>query len=153
MNTAVVASPIGPLRLTSNGEALTGLYMVDQGGPRSDGDAVLAEAERQLEGYFAGELRGFDLPLAPSGTEFQLQVWGELLNIPYGATISYGELARRVGDPKGARAVGAANGQNPISIIIPCHRVIGANGSLIGYGGGLDRKRFLLELEGQKTLF
>jgi len=109
--------------------------------------AVLAPARRQLEAYFRGELRQFDLPIAPRGTPFQLRVWAELLRIPYGATISYGELARRLGDPKLTRAVGAANGANPISIIVPCHRVIGADGSLTGYGGGLEVKRGLLALE------
>jgi len=107
----------------------------------------LAPIRRQLEAYFAGRLRCFDLPLAPRGTPFQLRVWAELQRIPYGRTLSYGELARRLGDPGLSRAVGAANGANPISIIIPCHRVIGADGSLVGYGGGLELKRALLELE------
>jgi methylated-DNA-[protein]-cysteine S-methyltransferase len=107
----------------------------------------LEPVRRQLEAYFQGTLRAFDLPVAPRGTPFQLRVWAELRRIPYGATISYGELARRLGDPKLTRAVGAANGANPISIIIPCHRVIGADGSLTGYGGGLEVKRELLALE------
>jgi methylated-DNA-[protein]-cysteine S-methyltransferase len=115
--------------------------------------APLEEAVRQLRAYFEGELREFDLPLAPQGTEFQKRVWRELRNIPYGTTISYGELARRVGNPNGSRAVGLANGANPISIIIPCHRVIGSNGKLTGYGGGLERKQLLLALEaGQACL-
>jgi methylated-DNA-[protein]-cysteine S-methyltransferase len=101
----------------------------------------------QLEAYFRGERRVFDLPLALRGTPFQLRVWAELLRIPYGATISYGELARQLGDPNLTRAVGAANGANPVSIIVPCHRVIGADGSLTGYGGGLEMKRRLLALE------
>jgi methylated-DNA-[protein]-cysteine S-methyltransferase len=109
--------------------------------------APLAEAVRQLRAYFAGELREFNLALAPEGTPFQLRVWRELCNIPYGTTISYGELARRVGSPKGSRAVGLANGANPISIVVPCHRVIGSNGKLTGYGGGLENKKLLLELE------
>ena len=108
---------------------------------------TLAPAIGQLEAYFRGELRQFDLPIAPRGTPFQLRVWAELLRIPYGATISYGELARRLGDPKLTRAVGAANGANPIAIVIPCHRVIGADGSLTGYAGGLARKADLLRLE------
>jgi methylated-DNA-[protein]-cysteine S-methyltransferase len=107
----------------------------------------LEPAQRQLEAYFRGALREFDLPVAPRGTAFQLRVWAELRRIPYGVTISYGELARRLGDPNLTRAVGAANGANPISIIFPCHRVIGADGSLTGYGGGLEVKRALLALE------
>ena len=102
---------------------------------------------RQLKAYFAGELENFDLPLSPQGTPFQQRVWGELQKIPYGDTISYGELARRIGNPKASRAVGLANGSNPISIVIPCHRVIGANGKLTGYGGGLPIKEKLLALE------
>jgi methylated-DNA-[protein]-cysteine S-methyltransferase len=114
---------------------------------RPDQSPPLDEARRQLEAYFAGELREFDLPLAPEGSEFQLRVWEQLRAIPYGETISYGELARRVGDPAAARAVGLANGRNPLPVIVPCHRVIGADGSLTGFGGGLERKRRLLELE------
>ena len=109
-----------------------------------------AEAARQLRAYFAGRLREFDLPLGAEGTSFEQQVWGELVRIPYGRTISYGELARRVGRPSAARAVGLANGRNPLSIVIPCHRVIGANGSLTGYGGGLETKQWLLEHEGAR---
>jgi len=115
--------------------------------PARENPAPLAETVRQLRAYFAGELREFDLPLAPQGTPFQLRVWRELRNIPYGQTISYGELARRVGSPKGSRAVGLANGANPISIVVPCHRVIGNNGKLTGYGGGLENKARLLALE------
>jgi methylated-DNA-[protein]-cysteine S-methyltransferase len=115
--------------------------------------AAFAEAVRQLRAYFAGELREFDLELAPVGTEFQLRVWHELRRIGYGETISYGELARRVGNAKAARAVGLANGSNPLPIIVPCHRVIGGNGSLTGFGGGLPNKKWLLELErGQGSL-
>ena len=108
---------------------------------------MLDEAVRQLGEYFAGERRDFDLPLDPVGTPFQLTVWAALRDIPYAETINYGQLAGRVGNPHASRAVGLANGRNPISIVVPCHRVIGANGSLTGYGGGLDRKRTLLELE------
>ena len=114
----------------------------------TDDPALLAPVRAQLEAYFRGELRSFDLPLAPHGTPFQLEVWAELVRIPYGQTISYGELARRLGNPLLTRAVGTANGANPISIIVPCHRVIGANGSLTGYGGGLPRKAELLRREG-----
>jgi methylated-DNA-[protein]-cysteine S-methyltransferase len=113
---------------------------------REDG-THLGEPLRQLRAYFAGDLRRFDLPLAPEGTSFQQRVWGELLRIGYGETISYGELARRIGNPNGSRAVGLANGANPISIVIPCHRVIGSNGKLTGYGGGLKNKQWLLALE------
>jgi methylated-DNA-[protein]-cysteine S-methyltransferase len=110
-------------------------------------EAPFREVIAQLEAYFAGELRRFDLPLAPEGTPFQREVWSALTAIPYGETVSYGELARRLGRPAASRAVGAANGQNPIPIVIPCHRVIGADGSLTGFGGGLAIKRRLLDLE------
>lgn len=109
--------------------------------------AFLAETERQLSEYFSGKRREFDLPLAPEGTPFQLAVWQALQTIPYGHTCSYGEIAEKIGNPKAARAVGMANNKNPISIIVPCHRVIGANGALTGYGGGIDIKKFLLEIE------
>jgi methylated-DNA-[protein]-cysteine S-methyltransferase len=145
-------SRIDPILLTSDGTALTGLFMVEhKHGPevapdwvRSDDVAPFAQARCQLADYFAGTLTHFDLPLAPQGTEFQQRVWAELTRIPYGETISYGELAQRIGQPGSARAVGLANGRNPISIIVPCHRVIGANGKLVGYGGGLPRKQALL---------
>ncbi|MCW3054481.1 MAG: methylated-DNA/protein-cysteine methyltransferase [Chthonomonadales bacterium] len=149
-------SPVQPLLLTSDGTALTGLYMVEhRHGPEVGTDWIeqadaqpFAETTRQLALYFAGQLTEFDLPLAPEGTVFQQQVWKELRRIPYGATLSYGELARRIGNPNASRAVGLANGRNPISIIVPCHRVIGASGKLVGYGGGLSRKEILLALEG-----
>ncbi|MBI3209877.1 MAG: methylated-DNA--[protein]-cysteine S-methyltransferase [Candidatus Solibacter usitatus] len=115
--------------------------------------APFLEVQRQLNSYFAGTLRDFDLPLAPRGSPFQMQVWKELRRIPYGATISYGELARRIGNPAASRAVGLANGSNPIPVIIPCHRVIGSNGKLTGFGGGLDVKRALLDLEQGGRLF
>lgn len=111
---------------------------------------LLAEARRQLLAYLAGELREFDLPLSPAGTQFQRQVWEELRKVPYGRTVSYGELARRVGRPKAARAVGQANHNNPIPIIIPCHRVVGSGGALTGYAGGLEIKEKLLRLEGAR---
>ena len=162
MNNAIlystVASPIGELTLTSDGTSVTGVYMHNQKHAaartkdwRRD-DAALKEPRAQLQAYFAGELREFDLPLAPEGTPFQQRVWRALCDIPYGETISYGELARRIGQPKASRAVGLANGQNPISIVVPCHRVIGANGSLTGYGGGLERNRWLLAHEGKGSL-
>ncbi|HEX4933409.1 MAG TPA: methylated-DNA--[protein]-cysteine S-methyltransferase [Gemmatimonadaceae bacterium] len=146
-------SPLGDLLLTGDGRHLTGLYMTPhQHGPaRGDAwvrrDDLFADARRQLEEYFAGTRVTFEIPLAPDGTEFQRRVWMALRDIPYARTVSYGDIAREIGNPKGVRAVGLANGRNPISIIVPCHRVIGANGSLTGYGGGLDRKRWLLEHE------
>jgi methylated-DNA-[protein]-cysteine S-methyltransferase len=148
-------STVGALLLTSNGDAITGLFMEKhKGGPKpiSDwrrDDELFREAADQLRAYFAGELTEFELPIATGGAPFQQSVWAELRNIPYGSTISYGELARRIGNPKAPRAVGAANGDNPISIIIPCHRVIGSNGKLTGYGGGIERKKFLLEFEAE----
>jgi methylated-DNA-[protein]-cysteine S-methyltransferase len=148
-------SPVGALFLTSNGEAITELFMEKhKGGPKPIGDwrrddGLFREAADQLRAYFAGELTEFDLRLAAVGAPFQQRVWAELRKIPYGSTISYGELARRIGAPKAPRAVGAANGSNPISIIIPCHRVIGSNGKLTGYGGGIERKKFLLEFEAE----
>ncbi|MEA2446909.1 MAG: methylated-DNA-[protein]-cysteine S-methyltransferase [Actinomycetota bacterium] len=142
-------SPIGRLTLTSDEDALTGLYVEwDAPPPPAKRDAgPFAEVTDQLDRYWAGESTTFDVPLAPSGTPFQLSVWNALLDIPYGETISYRMLAERIGNPRAVRAVGAANGRNPISIIIPCHRVIGASGALVGYGWGLDRKRQLLDLE------
>jgi methylated-DNA-[protein]-cysteine S-methyltransferase len=147
-------SPVGTLLLAADEKGLRKLLFRGKPEPgwREDPTA-LAEPVRQLRAYFAGELYDFDLPLAPEGTPFQLRVWRELRNIPYGQTISYGELARRVGSPKGSRAVGLANGANPISIVVPCHRVIGSNGKLTGYGGGLDNKELLLALEKEHPLF
>jgi methylated-DNA-[protein]-cysteine S-methyltransferase len=154
----VVDSPIRDLLLIGDGEALHGVWMLDHPFRGRDGwtrdPEALAPVARELREYFAGERTTFDVPLAfDRGTEFQQSVWRALTEIPYGETISYGELARRIGRPDRARAVGAANGQNPIPVIVPCHRVIGADGSLVGFGGGLDRKRTLLELErGQLVL-
>lgn len=151
MISTVLDSPVGPLTLISNGAALTDVQFEN---PRyaytpapAGSDAILDAARRQLDQYFAGKLRAFDLPLAPQGTAFQQRVWQALLAIPYGMTRSYGQQAAAIGSPQASRAVGLANGRNPISIIIPCHRVIGANGSLTGYGGGMERKQLLLELE------
>ena len=147
-----IESPIGPLRLAADAE---GLRQIDflAGEPRPLPEAWvrdparLADVAAQLRAYFTGTLRDFDLKLAPQGTAFQRGVWSRLCEIPYGATTSYGELARRVGNPKASRAVGLANGRNPIPIVIPCHRVIGSDGSLTGYGGGLAIKERLLALE------
>ncbi len=171
-------TPVGELTLTASDTALTGVYFPSsrhgpppivpplpagrggQGerykrlgedpagadsGPASE---ILARARQQLAEYFARARTTFDLPLAAEGSEFEHRVWDALRSIPYGATTSYGEIARRLGDARNARAVGAANGKNPIPIIVPCHRVIGANGDLTGFGGGIDRKRWLLEHEG-----
>jgi methylated-DNA-[protein]-cysteine S-methyltransferase len=148
-----VASPIGPLRLVSSDDALIALYSHGhRGAPRieaapGEGHPVLSDARRQLVEYFAGERTAFELPLCTGGTDFQRAVWAGLREIPFGATWSYTALARRVGRPASVRAVGAANARNPISIIIPCHRVIGADGSLTGYAGGLAAKQWLLEHE------
>ncbi|HWM04415.1 MAG TPA: methylated-DNA--[protein]-cysteine S-methyltransferase [Actinophytocola sp.] len=151
----VIDSPIGPLTLVGSDGALTGLYMAEhryapsEFGTRAD-DTLPAAAE-QLAAYFAGELRDFDLTLAPRGTPFQQRVWAALREVPYGETVTYGELAATIGRPSASRAVGHANGHNPISIVVPCHRVVGSAGNLTGYGGGLPRKRFLLDLERSKA--
>ena len=151
MRYSTLSTPIGELVLTADPDgALTRLYLPrhrpDTAGWERD-DALLEPVRRQLTEYFAGARTEFDLPLRPAGARFQLQVWDALLKIPYGETASYGEIAREIGHPTAFRAVGAANGQNPIAIIVPCHRVIGSNGSLTGYGGGLPAKRALLDLE------
>ena len=149
-----LASPVGILTLTATDHALTGVWFdssragrVKQDGPAGT-NAVLDRTREQLEQYFAGTRTEFDLPLEFTGTPFQQRVWNLLRTIPYGITTSYGELARRLGDANATRAVGAANGQNPIPIIVPCHRVVGSRGELTGFGGGIDRKRWLLEHEG-----
>jgi methylated-DNA-[protein]-cysteine S-methyltransferase len=171
-----VPSPLGELQVTSNGQAVTGIALPPPAGwPRAAGkkgdcppkkkglspfflspffpaapgeeDTVLRSAREQLLAYFAGELLDFDLPLAAVGTAFQKVVWEALRGIPYGRTASYEDIARRIGRPAACRAVGAANGRNPIAIVVPCHRVIGKDGTLIGYGGGLDRKQWLLRHE------
>ncbi|ANZ41705.1 cysteine methyltransferase [Lentzea guizhouensis] len=148
----VIDSPIGPLTAVGEGEALLGLYFDGHlRTPRLDrGPRVTTgfdEVRRQLGEYFAGTRRTFDLVLAPRGSAFEKSVWALLTSIPYGETRTYGQLAAELGDPGAAQAVGNANGWNPISIIVPCHRVVGSRGSLTGYAGGLQRKRFLLELE------
>lgn len=150
---SVIASPLGDLTLTGTADGLTGVYFTDHlRGPEADAlgprdDERFAQVRQQLTEYFAGERTEFDLALAPQGHDFQHRVWAALREIPYGETTTYGAIAKALGDPGAAQAVGAANGRNPISIIVPCHRVIGSSGSLTGYAGGLDRKRFLLELE------
>lgn len=152
----LLESSVGPLLLVANDTGLTGIAFDGQRAcPSLGSDArkqashpVLRQAKAQLQEYFAGARRTFDLPLAPVGTPFQRDVWNALLEIPYGKTQSYGEIARRIGRAKAVRAVGAANGANPLPVVVPCHRVIGADGSLTGYGGELWRKRKLLALEG-----
>ncbi|ANZ15473.1 methylated-DNA--[protein]-cysteine S-methyltransferase [Streptomyces noursei] len=155
-HTVLDDTPVGPLTLVAHGDALSGLYMTDQrhrppqetfGTPADPDEPPFAATIAQLRAYFRGELTTFDLPLALHGTPFQRRVWAALCTIPYGETLSYGQLAERLGNPTASRAVGLANGRNPIGIIVPCHRVVGANGSLTGYGGGLDRKRRLLDFE------
>ena len=159
LNYTTLESPIGELLLVGDTESLHGLYMQEGRRPArisahwSESSAPFAGVCAQLGEYFAGERATFDLPLTMHGSEFERRVWSALREIPYGETTSYGEIARRVEAPAAARAVGLANGRNPIAVIVPCHRVIGADGSLTGYGGGLARKRVLLELEqGQAEL-
>ena len=154
---AVLDSPIGPLTAVVDGGSLTGLYMdLQRHRPAQEtfGDPVdpsatapYTEIAEQLRAYFAGELTRFEVPLAMHGTPFQRRVWDALQEIPYGETVTYGELARELGNPGASRAVGLANGRNPVSIIVPCHRVVGSSGKLTGYGGGLERKRYLLDFE------
>ena len=148
----IIQSPVGPLTLVGEGEALVGLYF--ENAPRPSewvrDDRALPDARKQLDEYFAGRRTRFELPLSPRGTPFRQAVWDQLLRIPYGETATYGEIARAVGKPAASRAVGGANHHNPISIIIPCHRVIGADGSMTGYGGELHRKRALLALEARQ---
>ncbi|MGP8207671.1 MAG: methylated-DNA--[protein]-cysteine S-methyltransferase [Acidimicrobiales bacterium] len=151
--TTTIDSPIGPLTLTSVEGDLTGLQMANAAHPPKGTEmwvpdrAAFKEVVGQLEAYFAGELRDFEVPLRAEGTEFQRRVWDGLRQIPFGETWSYGRLAEHVGNVQACRAVGLANGRNPIAVIVPCHRVIGANGTLTGYGGGLDRKAWLLDHE------
>lgn len=150
MKTAMMMpSPIGPLTLVEENGALTELRFGERvdAAERLQSTPLLRQAQEELAQYFAGERRVFTVPLAPAGTAFQQAVWKALLDIPYGETMSYGEVAKRVGNPKAARAVGMANHQNPLAIFYPCHRVIGANHKLVGYGGGLSVKEFLLALE------
>jgi len=157
VNYSYFESPIGTLLIAGDHEVVRYIYFPKNGRaekPRPEWTestrGPVAEAMRQLREYFAGARTEFDLPLAPEGTEFQRGVWQRLREIPYGETISYGELARRIGNPQASRAVGAANGSNPIPIVIPCHRVIGSNGKLTGFGGGLPVKEALLALEAKQ---
>lgn len=153
MRYRVIESPVGPLTLAGNDKALTNLHMQDQSHPPTGRDAwvldeqAFPEVVDQIDAYFAGELTEFDVTLSLEGTPFQQQVWSALQDIPFGETVSYGKLAARIGQPTASRAVGLANGRNPIAIIVPCHRVIGSTGTLTGYAAGLDRKQKLLDLE------
>jgi methylated-DNA-[protein]-cysteine S-methyltransferase len=155
MITSLYASPVGTLTLVSDGAALAGLYFENhkRGGAPADAkpgnDQIIDRARRALDAYFNTGARSFDLPLAPRGTPFQQRVWRALSQIPYGETVSYGALARSIGAPAAVRAVGAAVGRNPLSIIVPCHRVVGADGALTGFAGGVERKRQLLAQEGR----
>jgi methylated-DNA-[protein]-cysteine S-methyltransferase len=155
----VVPSPVGPLLVSADDAGLSSVWFAPHDGRISAGwvrderrtgavSRTLAAAREELDAYFAGSLREFHVPLSPSGTPFQLRVWEALRRIPFGETVSYSTLARRIGSPDAVRAVGAANGRNPLPIIVPCHRVIGADGSLTGFGGGIERKRWLLDHEG-----
>jgi len=156
LSTISYSSPIGLIELTGSDEGIESLYFVETVKRSGVITQVLKEGIAQLEEYFEGDRREFTLNLSPKGTAFQQEVWKALLDIPYGRTVSYLDIAKKLGDPNSTRAVGAANGQNPISIIIPCHRVIGNNGHLTGYGGGIEKKKWLLEFEGlpvQTTMF
>lgn len=150
----IVPSPLGPLSLVATDVALVGVYFAERDPPPSSDagagarPAVLDHAARELAEYFEGARQGFSIPLEPRGTPFQRAVWQALAAIPFGVTWSYADLARAIGRPSAVRAVGAANGRNPLPVVIPCHRVIGADGKLVGFGGGLDRKRWLLAHEG-----
>jgi methylated-DNA-[protein]-cysteine S-methyltransferase len=150
MGWTTVPTPVGDLLLVAVDGALVKAHFAPYGAPdapASPDEPVLVEAARQIREHFAGERTAFDLPLAPPGTAFQRRVWDELRRIPYGTTTTYGELAARLGDPKCVRAVGLANGRNPIAVVVPCHRVIGSDGKLRGYAGGIERKQRLLALE------
>jgi methylated-DNA-[protein]-cysteine S-methyltransferase len=159
MSYTTMKSPIGPLLLAGDASALRMVHFSAGRRPKvpqpdwTEDRTTFKEVIRQLDAYFAGKLQEFDLPLTLDGTEFQLRVWRNLREIPYGETVSYGQLARRIGCPEAARAVGLANGSNPIPIIIPCHRVIGSNGDLTGFGGGLPIKKKLLALESRQLSF
>ncbi|MDN7135857.1 methylated-DNA--[protein]-cysteine S-methyltransferase [Pseudidiomarina sp. 1ASP75-5] len=151
MNTIYQASidtELGPVAIYSDGETLQQVSFIEKPVSEPSWCPVLRETARQLEDYFAGRLRVFDLPLKPRGTSFQQSVWEKLQHIPYGKLASYGDIAMAINNPKGVRAVGLANSKNPIGIVVPCHRVIGANGTLTGYAGGLDKKAWLLRHEG-----
>ncbi|MGC1617480.1 MAG: methylated-DNA--[protein]-cysteine S-methyltransferase [Candidatus Acidiferrum sp.] len=156
---SILKSPVGPLLLAGDAGGLRMVHFASGRRPKSperdwvENETAFRDVKQQLQEYFAGKRKDFDLPLVLEGTEFQLLVWRSLMKIPYGETVSYGQLARRIGSPDAARAVGLANGSNPIPIIIPCHRVIGSNGELTGFGGGLPVKKKLLALESKQLSF
>jgi methylated-DNA-[protein]-cysteine S-methyltransferase len=147
-----ISSPVGRLKLVASNEALVAVLWEREGLQSQAEHPILAATEQQLSEYFVGTRKHFDLPLAPSGTPFQLKVWEALRHIDYGATQSYGDLARRIGSERAARAVGAALGRNPLGIVVPCHRVMGRQGALTGFAGGLEAKKILLGLEGHRDL-
>ncbi len=149
-------SPLGTIELSATGKGISSLYFIKEEEREYPKNNILSDAVRQLNEYFHKKRKEFSLPLDFEGTVFQKKIWNELLKIPFGKTVSYLHIAKRIGDENSTRAVGNANGKNPISIIVPCHRVIGANGNLVGYGGGIEKKKWLLEFEGaliQKELF
>jgi len=150
----IFETKFGAITIVSDGSAITAVWLkeVSVTGAKNEASPIIGLAARQLEEYFAGKRRQFDVPVSPHGTVFQQAVWKELLAIPYGETRSYKQVAQGIGNPDACRAVGMANNRNPISIIIPCHRVIGSNGALVGYGGGIDMKRRLLDLEKRNSL-
>ena len=158
LSETTMESPLGPLRLLADDRGLRGLYYQDHKNvPNLDSNAdenhpVLSETRRQLEQYFAGQRQDFELPLSLQGTPFMLEVWEALGKIPFGTKVTYGQLAESIGRPKASRAVGRANGLNPVSIVLPCHRVVGSNGKLTGYAGGLGNKDWLLQHESEKKL-
>lgn len=147
MNCTYLNTEMGLVKITGNSDAVTHIDFVSAQEQPENSTSVLCDAKQQLSEYFEGERTHFDMPLAPKGTDFQKQVWQALVEIPYGQTVSYQDIAKAVGKPKGSQAVGGANGKNPIAIVVPCHRVIGKDGSLTGYAGGLDKKSWLLSLE------
>jgi len=149
MAQCLINTPLGDMLAVEADGALTALDFLPEGAQVAAGDdtPLLRRVKAQLTAYFAGELQAFDQPIKPRGTDFQQKVWQRLLNIPYGETRSYGQIAKEIGQPGASRAVGQANNRNPIAIVVPCHRVVGASGSMTGYGGGLPRKEALLELE------
>jgi methylated-DNA-[protein]-cysteine S-methyltransferase len=151
METAIISTPVGFIEIKGDEAGIVSILFFDKAQPTSETPQLLKECIDQLQEYFAGKRREFSIKINPQGTEFQKKVWNELRKIPYGTTITYKELAIRLGDVLCIRAAGTANGKNKINIIIPCHRVIGSDGSLTGYGGGLPRKRFLLQYEGENT--
>lgn len=156
MPISYIKSPVGILKIVVEDAAIRTIQFVEKPGEEHSSNDVMETAIQQLDAYFDGRRKNFNLPLAPKGTSFQQKVWNELRNVPYGKTISYQEIANRLGDPKVIRAAASANGKNPIAIVIPCHRIIGSDGSLTGYAGGLHRKKWLLEHESpviQGTLF